>query len=686
MAAGLISFRLFSTHDRTCMFRTIAFVILASSLRMAVFAQDHHSTAADTMKTTFLQEVVVISPQSLSDGNAKSLSTLDGYLEKASSVNMIRRGAYAWEPLLNGMSSERGLVTIDGMRIYGACTDKMDPVTSYVEISNLAKADVHSGQEGSAGGATIAGSVDLVRRKGTFNDAGFDAMVFSGFETNNRQKIAGTSLSYSKSRVFTDANVTYRKAQNYKAGGGEEVLYSPFTKFNMSAIAGYKINEHQHIEASLIYDRATDVGYPALPMDVSLAKAFIGSVEYVRHQLSPAILQWKTKLYYNNVTHIMDDTKRPVVPIRMDMPGWSKTTGFYSSIEGSIQKHAWKVNLSAHHNHSLAEMTMFSNTPDEKDMFMLTWPGVDTNYSDIFAEDTYSISKKWKTILRAGLGVHNNLVSSQFGLESLRIFYPDMDKTKTRLLKRVAASFQYEEKAWQYALGIAYGERAPGVSEGYGFYLFNSFDRFDYIGNPDLKNERSSEFNASLAYKRAGLSAKITGAYFYIADYIIGRPATELSVMTIGANGVKIYEQLDHAGIFNATADLGYRFSDHWLLTSKLAYRRGTGAGNINLPLIQPLTCISGIVYSINTLSIEGTLTGAVKQKKYNPDFGETPAPAYTVFNLSASYQFMFVKQSVTVKTGAENMFDKYYTTFSDWNRLPRMGRNIFINLIWDLK
>ena len=647
-------------------------------------AQADTVSPTDTLKTVTLQEVVVIAQQSASDANPKALANIETYLEKAGSVNMLRRGPYAWEPLLNGMATERSVVTVDGMRIYGACTDKMDPVTSYVEITNLAKANVHSGQSGSTGGATIAGTMDLVRRKTGFGDEPFKGSVFSGFESNNHQKIVGTSLSHSGKRLFTDVNFMYRDAENYKAGGGEEILYSPFTKYNLSAIAGYKLNDHQHIEASVIYDHAVDVGYPALPMDVALAKAWITSLEYVRHHISPKIQQWKTKVYYNDVTHVMDDTKRPVVPIRMDMPGWSKTAGFYSLLEGGVDKHTWKASVSGHHNYSRAEMTMFSNTTGEKDMFMLTWPGVATNYVDLFAEDSYSVSENWITKLSLGLGAHNNQIDNQFGLESLQIFYPDMAKSKTRVLPRVAASAQYQTKAWQYVAGVAYGERAPSVSEGFGFYLFNSFDRFDYIGNPEMKNEKSIELNSGISYAYSQGSVKVTGAYFHLRDYIIGRPDPDLSVMTIGASGVKIYEQVDHAQIFNGTLEAKYQVSENWLLSGNMAYRRGTGSGVGNLPLMQPFAFSAGLMYAIDAFTAETNFVGAAEQRNYNAELGETPAPAYGIFNLSASYQFSLGQHALTLKTGAENVFDKYYSTFADWNRIPRMGRNVFVNLIWN--
>ncbi|MBX3257445.1 MAG: hypothetical protein KF862_25190 [Chitinophagaceae bacterium] len=646
------------------------------------YAQSDSTHHRDTVKAVLLEEVIIVGDRPLRNKTNKPLANLEQYLEKANAVNMIRRGGYAWEPLINGMATERSVITIDGMRIYGACTDKMDPVTSYVEITNLEKANVHSGQAGSAGGATIAGSLDLVRKKNTFGAKSLKGIAFAGFELNNRQKILGTGINWQSPKTYSSIDLTFRDADNYKAGGGEEVLYSQFTKYNMSAIAGFKIDEHQHIEASLIYDHAVDIGYPALPMDVSLARAYIGSVEYVRHHISSSVHQWQTKLYFNDVTHVMDDSKRPVVPIRMDMPGWSKTAGFYSRVEGTTGGNNWKLNISGHHNYSLAEMTMFSNTPDEKDMFMLTWPGVQTNYGDLYGEASLPVGHNLKAVLSAGLALHNNLISKESGLESLKIFYPDMSRSKTRLLKRFSATMQYNKNHWLLDAGIAYGDRAPSVSEGYGFYLFNSFDRFDYIGNPGMKNEKSVSVNGAAAFENKAFMAKLSGSFFYLTDYIIGMPDNGLSVMTIGASGVKVYGQLKSAAIFNTSLDVNYQLTEKWYWTNKLGYRRGTGYGIGNLPLIQPFTYASAINFKVKAFSAELSMNGAARHNKYNSDFGERALPAYTVFNVMASQRVRLAKTSLQIKAGVENILDNNYTTFSDWNRVPRMGRNLFINLV----
>lgn len=35
----------------------------------------------------------------------------------------------------------------------------------------------------------------------------------------------------------------------------------------------------------------------------------------------------------------------------------------------------------------------------------------------------------------------------------------------------------------------------------------------------------------------------------------------------------------------------------------------------------------------------------------------------------------------LSLKAGAENLFDAYYSTYADWKNIPRMGRNVFVNL-----
>ena len=83
-------------------------------------------------KTQNIDEVVVVAEAGRGQKRAVkgSAASIDEHLAQLKGVNLVRRGSYAWEPVVNNMQTERLSTTIDGMKIFYACTDKMDPVTS----------------------------------------------------------------------------------------------------------------------------------------------------------------------------------------------------------------------------------------------------------------------------------------------------------------------------------------------------------------------------------------------------------------------------------------------------------------------------------------------------------------------------------------------------------------------------
>jgi len=636
----------------------------------------------DTTKIIQLKEIVLIGKKAATyQKEAKSLGTIDEYLNQSSRINMIKRGAYAWEPIINNMPTERTLVTIDGMRIFGACTDKMDPITSYVEVTNLSEAVVQDGQSGSLFGNTIGGSIDLKRNKTIFGEKKLEVQLQSGFESNNSQKILGSSVNFKNEIFYFDLDVMSRNAENYSAANNQEVLYSQFNKLNFSNILGFQIKENKLIETSIIYDNATDVGYPALTMDVSLAKALITSIKYEVIPKNSIIENWETKIYFNTIKHVMDDTTRQNVPIHMDMPGWSETFGYYSKLKYRFEKHHFLVNLNSFYNKSLAEMTMYPNNPNENLMFMLTWPDVRTFHNGVFLEDTYDLSRNSNLTLNISLGSHINTVTSEFGLESLQIFYPEMSDTKSRFLKSFGANYHFSKLGFHCHFGVAYSERAPSVSEGYGFYLFNSFDGYDNIGNPNLKNETAIEGNFSIGLQKKKFRIKANASYFHFYDYIIAHTDFSLSPMTIGANGVRVYSSLDTATILNTSLSVEYFINQFFTWNVQTSYAIGKTDDNENLPFISPLSYISSLRFKKNKFTSEIKLVGNATQSNFNPEFGEDQTPNFAILNINAGYTFKFGTTKLMLKTGVENLFDKNYSTYSDWNNIPRMGGNFYVNL-----
>ncbi len=628
-----------------------------------------------------LNEIIITSRRKLSNyRQEKALSSIDRYLEKSSKINMIKRGNYAWEPTINNMVTDRISVTIDGMQIYGACTDKMDPITSYVDVSNLEKVEVNSGQEGVENGNCIGGNIDLKLKNTAFKNTGLKSNIDLGYETNGNYKSTGLDFAYATNKFTINVDGIFRKSENYIDGNGNEILYSQFQKYNISAQSAYKITNKHQIHASLIYDKATDVGYPALPMDVSLAKATIASISHI-YKGNSVVKNIETKLYFNTITHTMDDTKRPDVPIRMDMPGWSDTYGMYSKTYLTYKKHRISLNINAHYNKSIAEMTMYPNDPLENSMFMYTWPDVKTMNTGLFLKDEIEVIKDGFFKFSTRVSYHKNRLDNEVGLASLRIFYPKMESSQSRILPSLSANYLQKKENYNISFGLGYGERAPSISEAYGFYLFNSFDGFDYVGNPMLKNEKSLEINLNTNYKLKGVSIGLEGSYFYIKDYIIGKTNTSLTEMTIGANGVRIYTALNYATIFNTSVNFKYNIANNFSLNSSLGYSLGKSDDKKNLPLISPFSYFTEIVYSKNKFNASIQLKGNGNQTNYSVMFGEDETPAYTIINLNLGNKFFIKDNTVLLKYGVENVLDSYYSTYADWNNFPRQGRNVFLNI-----
>lgn len=647
----------------------------------ALRAQD-----ADTTQPLNLTEVVVIEKRPLNQHiQQKPLSALDEYLEQAPGISMVRRGSYAWEPMINGMTAERVSVTIDGMHIFGACTDRMDPVTSYVDISNLSEIAIAPGQQGAAFGPTVGGSINLARKKHDFCHDGWGLALDAGLESNGLLQTYGAALNYGSTKFFFDADFMYRHAGNYTAGRKQEVPYSQFTKYNMSGAMGFRINDKHRVSASLIYDRAVDIGYPALPMDVSLAQAQIVSLEHIYEKPTVFLKRIETRVYYNQVKHRMDDTQRPDVLMHMDMPGESKTYGVYARFMASKGKHEFNLNLNSYNNQSLADMTMYPDDPEEAPMYMYTWPDLRTQYGGFQAEHRLNWNKRHRLQYSAGLGWQRHHIASSEGLASLRIFYPEAAASRNRVLPAAGVHYGFNQNRIDVRAGIGYGERAPSVSEGFGYYLFNSFDRFDYIGNPELNNERSLEFNTALDWKTDKFSLNLTGSYYHLFNYIIGVPDAGLSVMTLGAAGVKVYEALPGANLFATELRLECRPAPSWKLRSALAYNLGRDNRGENLPLIRPFSFRFGLAYKYRYFDIELYTEGSARQTAFSAAYGEDETPAYATLNLAAGYTLLLKDHRIYFRAGLENIANSRYSTFSDWNNIPAKGINAFVNVSYVL-
>ena len=654
---------------------SILFLILC--FEMQVFGQKVRGEK-DTVRNIQEVQVKVMRNQKVST-DMKMVVSVDEFLASSENVSFIKRGAYAWEPLLNNMSSERSSITIDGMHVFGACTDKMDPITSYVESNNLSTVHITSGQEGSLHGATIAGSIDLKRKSTAFGLAKkWTGGYQTGFEANNKQFFNLGNLAFSSDRFVADGSISYRHAGNYQDGNSKEVKHSQFTKLNSSLALAYKTTDLSSVRVDALFDKANDVGYPALPMDLWLSRAIITSASYKKLFIDGPLKAWESKVYFNSVEHYMDDTKRPENLVHMDMPGWSTTYGLTSLASFKTDEYSAQIQLNAYDNLSIAEMTMYPQDRSKKTMFSYSWPWVRSRFIGLSSNNNYEISPISSISFGASLAWNYNHAKY---VEFNRIFHPNASGEKERILPSVHAGYQLLINKIDFNIGAGYGHRAPSVSEGYGYYIYNSFDRYDYIGNPDLKNEISYEINASAGYASSKMGIRTKANYFKIDNYIIGQILSLGSPMNYQSVGVKGYTSLDYAKLWNVSLLANYDILKHLHWKGMLTYAKANDDQGGNLPFIRPLSYQTSLHFMLKNLGVQSAITGDFSQQNYSPEYGEDLTPAYWICNFSADYKFNFTRYQLSFQIGAENLFNTYYSTYADWGNIPRMGRNVYTSL-----
>ncbi|AFD06848.1 TonB-dependent receptor [Solitalea canadensis] len=613
---------------------------------------------------------------------ASTTSSVDDIMARLPGITLIKRGNYALEPTVRGYSAGQINLTIDGMKIMGACTDKMDPATSYIETANLKQLQLQTSGESLQFGSNIGGSLNFKSQEPVIGgEKKLSGFIASGVQSSGTQNNNQLLLNWSEQKFGAKLNATYRKSENYKAGNNQTIPFSQYNKFNLNLAFNYLLADNSTLKTDFIYDDAWDIGYPALPMDVKSAKAIIGGVTYRKYFSNSLFESIEAKIYANAVHHEMDDTKRPDIAMHMDMPGKNNTLGSY--IETSIvpfSSHQLTIKGDVYTTYSQAEMTMYANNLP---MYMLTLPDNRRTAVGIFVKDDWQVDRTKLLTFNARAEYTQTSLISDLGLQQQQAIGLKPQKVMTDWLKSAGTQFNYRFLPKVSLLAsLQYAERAPASIEYLGYYLFNRYDNYDYLGNPDIKTETALKSELKFQYNNDKLLLSLTGFYDRINHYITSTVLKDYSSMTAGANGVKMYTNSDYAIVSGAEATILWQPSTSFEFIASSKYTRGKDNTGMHLPLIPPLKLSSSVSYSLKKLKMELENEWAAAQKNVNPNFGETPTSSWYIMNLRLKYDLKLLKTDLGLTTGVDNLFDKTYAEHLDWGKIPRTGRNFYLSAI----
>lgn len=606
-----------------------------------------------------------------------NLNSIDELISKTPGMTVVKRGNYASEPVIRGMNSDRINITIDGMKIQSACTDKMDPVTSYAETNNLKSISVTKGSFSKDNCASTCSGLDMkLKEAETENKLSLTGKINGGYlSVSNGAKLDG-AFNLKSRTIGNNLSATYRTSGDYTDGNGNKIPYSGYNKVNLTNSSIFRADNKNSFKAIVIYDYAWDIGYPALTMDVKDAEALITGLQFNSLDVSSLFKEIEAKIYYNKITHLMDDSQRDN-RIKMDMPGWTDTKGAYVNSRMDLVGMNFDVRADASELNANAEMTMYA--PGSLPMYMVTWPDVNKKEISLSINSGKFIGSNLKIDFGIRAFNVNSKVNSETGYSELKIFYPDFSGEDSRLngggfvnfgtglLNNVTAGLNY-----------SYNMRDLTVSEQYAFYIFNRLDSYDYIGNPYLNNESSNQLELNVNYDSDDLRIENSVFGYFFENYITGKVDSTLSPMTENSNGVKVYSNIPSATImgFEQTADL--KVSEKLRFINNIQYTFGEDNEGKYLPQIPPLMGTLSARYSADKYLLQGEAVWAASQNKVNSEYGETTTPSFLVFNFRSSVNMFDI---LTLDAGIENIFDVNYYEHLDWQKIPRPGRNVYISL-----
>ena len=611
-------------------------------------------------------------------------------LDRIPGADFIQRANFAWEPVIRGMNGGQVGVVIDGMKVVGACIDRMDPTSAYVEVENLERLELTKGGFDLSMGSQIGGTVNLMTERPSFDEDPFISTEV-GFESASMARRGRVVAGMAKGKTSVRGSWSYRMADDFTAGGGQKLANSGYEKNNYKIDVTRLLNHAHQVTGSFLADNAWGVGYPVLLMDATLAKARIGSLthNWERHMASRGLQTAETRVYHNTVNHWMDDYNRDVFdrPVMrgmyMPMYGKTRTSGLISKWGFRFGPSRMNITVDAYQTDSFGDMWMFSTFENIQDMYLLNLGDIRVRHGAIAAD--------WSTPLADNLVGRLNLrwdhstrdVLNEQAVAILEGRWGNEDLARTYSFGNASATLEYAlNPITRVRLSLANVARLPTHVENYGHYVYNYVDGFFYTGNPNLKPERSSQMELGVERwtSRYGLSASVFGNW--IRDYIVG-----LSDMGLSDNEIyrfRVYQNASAASLvgfeLSAVADLARGFS----VAGTTSYTRGQNH-ELDEPmyLIPPLSAQLSLRYDQPTYWAEIESRMAMPQERVASGLAEEDVTdGYFIINMRGSVQ---LQENTAIRAGIDNLFDTFYHEHLSFGNLPNEGRNVYLSVSYSL-
>ena len=619
--------------------------------------------------------------------SARNANGMEELFDRVPGADLLSRANFAQEPVIRGLSGGQIGLVIDGMPVIGACVDKMDPSTSYVEADNLQRLELSKGGFDLTNSSQIGGTINLVTAKPNFDEPfGLNAAMGYSSAAFGRNGRVAANIAHKGAAVR--ASYTYRDAGDFLPGNGVRIAESGFRKNNYKLDYAQKLSMAHKLSASMLVDNAWDVGYPVLLMDATLAKARIYSLTHEHHSMHGLLEHWESKIYRTTVNHWMDDFGRDVArrtvmrAMNMPMHGSTETIGGRSMIQLRKSTQKLGITLEAFQTKSFGDMWMFSQFESIADMYLLNLGDVRVRTGAAAIDYSLPLGALWTARVNGRLEISPRTVTNPQAAAVLAGHWGEENIDRRYAQGSASLSLQYVWKRMtRFRVSFAHVSRLPTHIENYGMYVYNYVDGYFYTGNPNLKPERSSQAEIGIEHASKGLILRSSVYANYIDNYIMGRSDASLP----SASSTLRFRLYDNAraavllgGELSGIAIIGQRFE----VAATASYTWGQ---NLELEeplyLIPPLTSTVSLRYTRSRSFSEIETRMAMPQNRVARIVAqEDGTDGYLTVNLRNRTTIGY---GVSVESALENVFNAYYHEHLSFGNLPSLGRNLRMTMVY---
>jgi iron complex outermembrane recepter protein len=641
-------------------------------------------------------------------------------LRSQPNVSGIRRGGYAIDPVVRGFRfSQINIFLDEGVHIEGGCPNRMDPVLAHIKTEDIRRLEIAHGPHLLKYGPALGSSIRVISRQDNpFVTQKIQATSISSFDANRNGFRQHLALKGSQNNFYYRLSGGFTDYGNYIDGRGKE-WNTGFKKYGITADAGFKPSAMQQLDLSYKGSFARDVMFPALPMDEIIDNTHIFSMRYtVRNPVHTDDLT-SISAYFTKVYHEMDNSRRPqyhdvVPPWQGIMQAIAKVDTRSAGMRIANRRIYKSLKLEGGFdlNYTYKDGTRFTKMIMEmegqefiNERSVLLWQDARMLSKGLFAAaSARSGAFEFSTAFRTDLS-YSTSGDTLFIERNGHIYYDA--KPATHVFWSLGLNMAYHlSEEWKISLGLGRGVRPPDLSERYIQFLATGFDRYDYLGNPELKPEANYQLDVMATYSGNQL-------YFFtnlfradIRDFISGQflPPAVARPQSMGAPGVKQFRNIKQAVFYgfesgvraepfpglNTTITIGYTYA-YFPEIEKIVIENGQAVGtafvfNDPIPEMPAMESLLRMSYRLFNGRLEPSveIRAVTAQNHVSEASFEDSTPGYVIPNIDLAW---LAAKNIRLTAGVNNLFNKAY--YDHLNRriigtgenFYEAGRAVWLNL-----